>query len=322
MCADHGSPTSIAITGAAGALGGHLIRHLQDTGAPSVRALMHRTPLAADLVGDRVTAWPGSVLDPDSLNRWLEPGCTVIHLAYAASMSDDDQHRAIEHLSAACMRRQVRSVIHCSTAVVAGRTRARVVTEETPCEPATPYERAKYAIEEVFERMTRGRVPLVIARPTAIFGPGFQNLVALADSVSRGGVAHYLRASLFGRRQLHLVPVDTVVRALCFLTFASPATRFIISADTEPGGDFRSVEQRVRQALGLAQPRVPPAPLPAAALRLALRLAGRSDADPARIYDGSKLARAGFTPTISIDAAIDQFAAWYRAGRTSERVNV
>ncbi len=319
MPAEPESPAAIAITGAAGALGAHLIRRARRSGATSVRALVHRTSLPADVADDRVTECRGSILDPASLDRWLEPGCTVIHLAYAPSMPEAEQRRAIEALADACLRRGVRSIVHCSTAVVAGRTRSRVVTEDTRCEPATPYERTKHAIEETLEMRTRGRVPVVIARPTAIFGPGLKNLVSLADAVTRGGIPSYLRASLFGERHLHLLPVDTVVGALMFLAANAPtladaepcAPRFIVSADTEPGGDFRTVERQLRRGLGVAS--APPRlPVPAAALRIALRLAGRSDADPARIYDGSKLARAGFTGVVPLQAAIDEFAAWYR----------
>jgi nucleoside-diphosphate-sugar epimerase len=325
MPAESGPPTSIAITGASGALGVHVVREVLRTHAGRVRALTHRTPLPADVASSSIETHHGSLLDRDALDRWLTPGATVIHLAYPWSMSPDDHRRAIETLAGACAEAGVRRVVHCSTAVVAGRTPARRVTEDTACVPVTPYERIKHDLEGVFAGAAHGRFPFVIARPTAVFGPGLRNVVALLDALERGSpLVNYLRASLYGRRQMHLVPVETVTRALRFLALDLPddaiagadragaPARFIVSTDHRPGGDFRTVEQRLRQALG----RVPPPralPVPSAALTLLLRATGRSDADPRRIYDGSALERAGFLAPVTLGDALDRYAAWWHA---------
>ena len=325
MSAEPGSPTSIAITGASGALGAHVVRDLLRTHAGRLRALTHRTPLPADVVLAGIDVHRGSLLDRAALDRWLSPGATVIHLAYPSSMSIDDHRRAVETLADACAAAGVRRVVHCSTAVVAGRTPERRVTEATPCLPVTPYERIKHDLETVFARGAGGRFPLVIARPTAVFGPGLRNAVALLEALERGSpVVNYLRGSLYGRRQLHLVPVETVARALRFLALDLPdeaaaapgraarPRRFIISTDHLPGGDFRTVEGRLRRALGLGALPSLVLPVPPAALRLLLRAAGRSDADPQRIYDGSALERAGFRAPVTLADALDRYAGWWR----------
>ena len=54
-------------------------------------------------------------------------------------------------------------------------------------------------------------------------------------------------------------------------------------------------------------------PVPSWILRCALTLSGRSDTDPYRIYDASRLQAAGFRPTVSLVSALDAYAAWYRA---------
>ena len=330
MSAEPGSPQSIAITGASGALGVHVVREMLRTHAGRLRALAHRTPLPADVVPAGVEVHGGSLLDRAALDRWLSPGATVIHLAHPSSMSIDDHRRAVETLADACAAAGVRRVVHCSTAVVAGRTPARRVTEETPCLPVTPYERIKHDLEGAFARGARGRFPLIIARPTAVFGPGLRNAVALLEALERGSpVVNYLRRSLYGRRQMHLVPVETVARALRFLALDLPVEaaaapgqaggppRFIVSTDHRPGGDFRTVEGRLRRALGLSAPTSLVLPVPPAALRLFLRAAGRSDVDPQRIYDGSALERAGFRAPITLADALDRYAGWWRerAGR-------
>lgn len=316
--------SSIAITGASGALGRHVLRELLRTHAGRLHALTHRTALPADLTAAGVSVHQGSLLDRAALDRWLPPGATVVHLAYPAELSPDDHRRAVENLAAACAATGARRVVHCSTAVVAGRTRARRVTEETPCVPVSDYERIKHDLEHVFANAARKRFPLVIARPTAVFGPGLRNLVTMIEAIERGSpLVNYARASLYGHRQLHLVPVETVASALRFLALDLPdgalagtdhtnsPLRFIVSTDHRTGGDFRSVDRRLRQALGRRDP-PPRLPVPPAALAVLLRASGRTDADPHRIYDGSALERAGFVPPVNLTDALDAYAGWWR----------
>jgi nucleoside-diphosphate-sugar epimerase len=312
-------PTSVAVTGGAGALGRHVLRHLVAHTTLPVRVLVHRTPLPSDLDTPRITPVRGSLLDPASLDAWLGSGAAVVHLAWSSTMTLDDHLTAVRHLSDAAARAGVTRFVHCSTAVVAGRTAARVVTEDTPCEPATAYERHKYQVEHAIERASAGRVRLAILRPTAIFGPGLQNLVSLLESLRHGRWAtNYARASLFGRRQLHLVPVETVAAAFTFAALdrdgaaTRDAVRYIVSADGEAGGDFRSVERRIRRGLGLGAG-APPLPVPAWGLRRVLAATGRSDTDPLRLYDGSRLRAHGFVPPTTVSDALDRYVAWYRA---------
>jgi nucleoside-diphosphate-sugar epimerase len=310
-------PTAIAITGAAGAVGLHFVRHALAFSSLPLRVLVHRTPLPPDLDTPRVLQVRGSLLEPASLDQWLCPGAAVVHLAWSSSMTLEDHLRSVNALADACGRHKIARLVHCSTAVVAGRTRAAVVTEETPCEPATEYERHKYRIEQAIEA-AGDRFAVAVLRPTAVFGPGLQNLVSLVDS-QRGGhaVVNYARACLFGRRQMHLVPVETVVSALLFAAVGrdhhegNAPIRYIVSADREPGGDFSSIEARIRRGLGLGAP-FPSVTLPSVVLRMVLRATGRSDTNPQRQYDGSRLRRAGFVPPITVEEAVDRYMAWYR----------
>ena len=313
-------PAAIALTGGTGALGVHVIQHLLASTAIPIRLLVHRTPLPRRLEHPRIAAVHGSLLDLDSLRAWAVPGAAIIHLAWSSSMSADDHDRSVTHLAEAAVQARVTRFVHCSTAVVAGRTRERVVSENTACKPANAYERGKYALELALESAAAGRFPLAIVRPTAIFGPGLQNVVALIESLRKGrGAVNYVRSALFGHRHLHLVPVETVAEALTFLALGRDTenakkrcVRYIVSTDDEPGGRFNEVESRLRRELKLkSAPLI--VPVPSWILRCALTLSGRSDTDPYRIYDASRLQAAGFRPTVSLVSALDAYAAWYRA---------
>lgn len=313
------APAALAVTGGAGAIGVHFIRRALALTSLPIRVLLHRSSMPPDLDSSRVVQVRGSLLDPDSLDRWLCPGAAVVHLAWSSSMTAQGHLRAVAVLAEAAGRCGIVRFVHCSTAIVAGSTRHRVVTEDTPCQPLTEYERSKYEIELAIETAAAGRFPLTILRPTAVFGPGLQNLVSLIGSLRAGRMlVNYARSSLFGRRHLHLVPVETVVDALLFAALGRDGhaavdrpRRYIVSADDEPGGDFRTIEARIRRGLGLPAA-APPVPIPSMGLRLMLRAAGRSDIDPHRVYDGSRLKKAGFVPPVSLGDAVDQYAAWYR----------
>lgn len=318
-------PAAIAITGGTGALGAHLVCHLLAQTALPIRVLVHRTRLPQVFEHSRITAVPGNLLDRDSLRAWLAPGAAIIHLAWSSSMSTDDHARAVAHLADTATEAAVTRFVHCSTAVVAGRTGARVVNEDTPCDPGNEYERSKYAIELALESAAVGRFPLAIVRPTAIFGPGLQNLVTLIEALRSGRrVVNYARSALFGGRQLHLVPVETVIEALTFVALgkdganaSTACVRYMVSADNERGGSFNEVEARLRSGLGL-RPAAPVLRLPSWMLRRILAASGRSDTDPYRIYDGSRLRAAGFRASTSLVSALDAYAAWYstRSDRT------
>jgi nucleoside-diphosphate-sugar epimerase len=311
-------PAAVAVTGGAGAIGIHFIRHVLTHTSLSLRVLVHRTPLPADLESPRVRPVHGNLLDSSSLERWLCPGAVIVHLAWSASMTRLEHRRSIVALTEAAAKSGIRRFVHCSTAAVAGRTRASVVTEQTICKPATDYERTKYEIETTLESAAAGRFPVAILRPTAVFGPGLRNLVSLIESLRSGRrLTSDIRSALFGRRRLHLVPVQTVVAALLFAVLDgdrggadAAVQRYLVSADDEPDGDFRAVEQRIRRVLDL-EPRVTPVTLPPSVLRLLLWLRGRSDRDLYRVYDGSRLQQAGFRAPISLGEAIERYVTWY-----------
>jgi nucleoside-diphosphate-sugar epimerase len=266
-------------------------------------------------------SWKAADLwNPPSLTEALGPGDVVINLAYASDLGEAENIRLLDNLTDACLRRRVSRLVHCSTAVVAGAARVQRVTESTRCEPRTPYERAKWAIEQrVLAARSRG-LDVGIVRPTAVVGAGGRNLHKLATSLLRGSpVTNYVRACLFGHRIMHVVSVRTVAAALVHLAqlpAALDGNVYHVSSDDDPGNTFDQVEQVLRWALGQERSRLPAMPLPAAVLSVALGLAGRSDTDPKRRYDSAKLLATNFTPVHSVATAVHEFG---RAFLTDEQ---
>lgn len=114
---------------------------------------------------------------------------------------------------------------------------------------------------------------------------------------------------------MNLVHVDNVAAALAFLANAHGAGRqiYIVSDDEWPANNYQDVEKYLMGSFGIPDYPIPPLPLPKIALALALRLAGRTNANPNRVYDASKLLNAGLKKPVSFEAGLADFTKWYSA---------
>ena len=305
---------ALVVLGAGGFLGRALLAE-DDVSGP-VKALDRTVPSGPEPGPRRITWFDRDLLDPRALEGVLDPGDVVVNLAFLAGGSEAENLRLTEHVVEGCAGRGVARLVHCSTAVVAGGTKQSLIDEFTPCEPQTSYEGTKLALEGIALGALSGGVDVGILRPTAILGPGGSNLLKLARSLSAGrSLSNYLRASLYGRRPMHLVPVRNVAAALLHLAFLPAPLEgevYIVSSDDDPDNDFLSVEEILADALGLESRRFPLLPLPGVFLSLALRALGRSHTGLRRSYSSRKLLGTGFVPPETVAGAVRRFGAWFR----------
>lgn len=303
--------SDLVLTGANGFLGGHLLRSLKDSGK-RIRALSRGQGIQDE--SGNVEWIIGDIADKGVWDRLVTPGCTVVNLAYSQTSTGEEALTASRVMSEACMRNSARRLIHCSTTSVYGRSAQGVVNEMTPCRPIDSYGRRKLAIEEELLKHASG-YELVIIRPSSVFGVGGRALVKLSQSLLFGSnVKNYLRSCLFSTRRMHLVPVDTVARAIIYLTEVESSLhkeRFIISADHEPNNDFRHVERTLVESFGLNNYVPPKVTLHLAVLKGLLLLMNKSEVDPQCVFSMRKLTDLGFSPLISLDTALREFASSY-----------
>lgn len=310
----------VAITGATGFVGQHLLSCLTQRQDLRLRALAHHAPEAALLQSAHLRWVRGDLAEPALLAGLLAPGGTLVNLAFPAHWSRAAHLATTASLAQAVAEQGVRRVIHCSSAVVVGQTSEQHVTETTQARPQTEYEKIKLGIEDTWRSHAAGRFELAIVRPTAVFGPNGKNLLKLADALTTGSrVVNYVRSSLFAHRRMNLIYVRNLVGALEFLIdYEKPlgSNTFIVSEDDEPGNNFRDVERALMLALGVPAYALPPLPVPRVALRALLHLAGPAKAAPTRIYDSSLLKRAGWHKPCGLEQGLREFAAWYATTRT------
>ncbi len=306
----------IAITGATGFLGQHLLDFLADRDDIQVRVLIHRNRSNKILNRKNLVAIEGDLENPETLDKLMQPGCTVVNLVYLGNRAKRENLEAMENLAQVCARARVKRLVHCSTAVVVGGARHGVITESTSCHPTTEYEVTKLAVEKIFQRRAGNDFEVAILRPTAVFGPGGKNLVKLASDLRQGKpTTNYLKSLLFNRRRMNLVYVANVVSAIAFLIeLAGGIDRevFIVSDDEDPSNNYHDVEKYLMKSFGYADYPVSRIPLPPFVLAFLLRLAGRSNWNPSRVYSCEKLLKAGFRKPVAFESGLAFFADWYK----------
>ena len=195
----------IHLTGGTGFLGRHVVSAVVRAGG-SVSALLRGqgTPSwAADAIPDaKVVTHAGDLLDPPSLEDWLEGAEIVLHAAaHAVVGSPEESPRAFYdtnfggtlNLLEACRARGVRRLVFLSTAHVYGRPLYQPVDEAHPLLGTHPYAASKIAAETAVRSYgATCALQTVILRPSNLYGPR-QTLAAviptIVDQALRGEVA-------------------------------------------------------------------------------------------------------------------------------------
>lgn len=310
----------ISIIGASGFIGHHLLSLLAQIESYEIRVLVHREkPLL--LSNKNVRFIKGNLLQVETLELLLEPGCIVLNLVYLASCSELENLEAMDNLVTACVNRQVKRLVHCSTAVVVGDAVENVVDEDKQCNPRTPYEKTKLEMERLLLNKAGTNFEVTILRPTAVFGARGQNLVKLANSLTQGSqIINYFKSSIFNKRSLNLVCVDNVVAALVFLGETERKVDrevFIISDDNSACNNYLDVEGFLIKKLMLKAYPIPRIPMPSFLLGVLLKLVGKPQSNPFIKFSDQKLISFGFIKPVEFEQGINKFVEWYRSNENT-----
>jgi len=315
------------VTGAAGFLGGVLVRRLAEQGV-AVRALFRgeAPPLPAD-----VEPWRADVTDPAALPAAVEGCDLVFHLAGVRRGAVRDEFlwanaEATRRLLEACLARgaaRARFVLAGSLAAAGpSRTGRR---EEEPLEPTEWYGESKAEAERITLSF-RDRLPVAVARPPRIIGPGDRENLLFFQLAARGLV---LRLS-GPERPLSWIDVDDCARGFLLLAERPEAVGEAFFLTSPERTSLSGLLSAAARALG-ARPREVPLPglllSSAAALAdLVTRATGRRlpinrklarqllapgwACDPAKARE-----RLGFVAGTPLSDSIERSARWYRAHR-------
>ncbi|HEU4680237.1 MAG TPA: NAD-dependent epimerase/dehydratase family protein [Gemmatimonadales bacterium] len=213
------SDRSVLVTGATGFTGRHLVRSLTADGY-RVRVLARSAARAASLPAG-VDVREADITDPRAVSKALDGIDTVYHLAaaYREASHREEGYRevnvgATRNLLEAASHAGIERFVHCSTVGVHGHVANPPADESAPYSPGDPYQRTKCEAEILALTYARERgLPLSVARPTAIYGPGDTRLLKMFRMVANGTFI------MLGKRDIyyHMVFVDDLVAGLRLL---------------------------------------------------------------------------------------------------------
>ncbi len=329
------------LTGATGFIGGAVARRLADEGV-AVHALTRPGADRTRLAGQPIVFHDGDFTDPAGLAGLFDGATWVIHAAGMlgrAGLSEAEYRRvnaegaraflaaAAEAYRAGRTAADLR-VLHVSTAGVLGAGRkdggGRMKDDPSSFEalaPSNAYERSKALAEGYAAALAAAGLPLVVARPEFIYGPGDRHVLGLFRAIQRGQF-FYIGD---GNNTCHPTYVDDLVDGLlACLRRGAPGGVYTIAGPRTL--TFRELAETIAAELGVRPPRwrVPRrlAWLGAAGLEGVGRLTGRVaplSRDGVAFFSesrGSSIARAraelGYAPRVDLREGVARTVAWYR----------
>lgn len=272
----------VAIVGASGYIGRHIVAELRRLGGYKIKLLarsLDQNPMETD-IDACVEVFKGDLREPESLHGFFEPNCTVINLVYLWGAGEMVNLQVTANLIKACKAVRVKRLIHCSTAAAVGRATDDLITEDTLCRPVTEYGVTKLKVEEAIIGEGQSCFDVAILRPTSVFGPKGDPLKKLAgDIVSGSRVGNYLKSCLFGKRRMNLVSVANVLSEIIFMIQREGnlgGEVFVVSDDDSPANNFSDVEKYLMRAFKIDGYVFPRIPMPLSVLTLLLAMHRRN----------------------------------------------
>lgn len=328
--------TTVFVTGGTGFLGQRLVRTLLADGH-TVRMLVRPDPtphsrrVAHDLRAQGAVLVPGELLDERVLRTALHGVRQVFHLAgrlfmpgVPAQLYEEVHVNGTRALVIACAHQNsLDTIVHCSTTGVRGPTGHVYAAEDAPLRPSNTYEQTKAEGEQLALSLAAAhQLPLVVARPALVYGPGDLHLLGWFRTIQRG----YYRVVGRGDSLLHPIYIDDLVTGLRRCADVPTAIGRVYHLVGEQALPIRELAAAIARALGT---RLPHQPLPAAfawaaasllealpgidATRLPLTRSRLSFMSQSRAYCGERARHElGFVPHIALEAGLERTVAWYR----------
>ena len=311
----------VAVTGATGFIGGHLVTRLAERG-DEVRGIVRPDSPRAAPAGLTVVRAP---LQPGPLREAFDGADIVVHLAGVISALDPQAYNAINVAGTRAVASAAASVgarlVHISSLAAAGPAPATAPRcEEDVPNPLTPYGTSKLAGEDVV-KSTPG-LRWVVLRPGVVYGPGDRALWTLFRLASHGVLP------LIGRcdAAYTFIYVDDAVRAIegaidvdvegdvVFVGHPQPVTarRLLIAIQTALGGRavairFPNAVARAIAAAGDLAGRIAARPMPLNRWRYRELSAEGFVCRVDRLRE-----RLGVVAEVELQEGISRTAEWYR----------
>jgi nucleoside-diphosphate-sugar epimerase len=246
------------VTGGTGFIGSHLTEALIRKGV-HVRCLVRKTSDLKWLRGLPIEPVHGDCYDERSLEKAVKDVDWVFHLAGATKAVKKDTYFEVNgsgtaNLIHACLEKNPRlqKFIHISSQAAAGPSRDRGHKRELdPSEPVSFYGRSKRMGEKMVLAHAH-ELPVLILRPSAVYGPRDKDFWALFKSLSR----RIKPCPIGSDQRLSLCYIQDIIQGILLAgeTRTKSGEIFFLS----DGNDYRMQEigDTVAQAMGVAALRI------------------------------------------------------------------
>lgn len=252
-----GGPT-ILVTGATGFTGSHLVRSLVRTGS-RIRVLARSAPRATGVLPAGVEIIAGEVDDRSAISRAVAGSDIVYHVAaaYREARHTDQYYWDVNvgytsHLLDAAKATGVQRFVHCSTVGVMSHIEHPPADEQHPHQPADIYQYTKSQAEKLALAAHREHgLPVAVARPTAIYGPGDTRLLKMFRLIAER------RFVMLGFREIyyHMVHVNDLVAGLRLLGERPQAVGEVFILGGARYYKLRTIVGLIAAAVGAPPPR-------------------------------------------------------------------
>jgi len=252
------STRPVLVTGATGFTGTHLVRALANAGHP-VRVIV-RSAAKAGALPAGVDVRELDITDPAAVAAAVAGTGTVYHLAAAyreAAHRDEGYWQvnvgATRNMLEAAAATGVERFVHCSTVGVLGHIAHPPADETTAYSPGDIYQRTKLEAEVLALSFGRERgLPVAVARPTAIYGPGDTRLLKMFKMIANGTFVMLGKGDIY----YHMVYVDDLVRGLRLLGTHPAAVGEVFILGGEQYYPLKTIAAMIARQLGVRPPRV------------------------------------------------------------------
>lgn len=205
---------SVLVTGASGFTGKALVKRLLKDGE-NVVALVRNPKTCKDIKELGAKLVVGNVKDRGSIEKAIKDVQTVYHIAalFREAGHPDSEYWKVnvegtKNVLDSAVEAGVKRFVHCSTIGVCGHIENPPADETTPYNPHDIYQVTKMEGEKLALRYAKeGKLPVVVARPASIYGPGDLRLLKMFRLIKK---------RLFvvlgnGKRFFHMVYIDDLV---------------------------------------------------------------------------------------------------------------
>ncbi len=317
----------VAVTGATGFVGGALARALLAQGHEVV-ALARPTSRREPLAHLDITWVIGDVVDRGSLRGLFDGVDWLIHAAGMLGQAGVPEsaymqlhEQGTNNVLSEAETASVSRILYVSSPGVLGPISGLSADETAPLAPSNPYERSKAAAEQLTLVHVKAGLPVIIARPEFIYGPGDVHVLGLFQAV-RDGKFFYIDG---GKHVCHPTFIDDAVSGM-LLALAKGAVGDIYHLTGPEPVTFRELAETIAAELGVKPPWLNMPKVVALAGAAGLEMMGKvmgkrpllsrtgvAFFSEDRCFSWRKAqAELGYAPKVDLPAGVAQTVAWYR----------